>query len=190
MGTSVRVLVGSSNPVKAAAVEEAFGRYFEAVAVEGVEVESGVADQPLGVDTLLGARNRARALRRLDSEGRWAASYYVGIEGGVMQIERRWFALGCMCVVDRRGDEAFGTSPQFELPTSVIEQLHGGRELGEVIDALTGEQDSKRHGGAIGHFTRGVMDRKALYVAGLVVALVPFLNRDAYFERQRPQDGR
>ena len=50
------------------------------------------------------------------------------------------------------------------------------------LDTLIGERNTKERQGAVGHFTNGVMDRKAYYVAGLVVALIPFLNPDLYFE--------
>lgn len=177
--SAVSVLVGSLNPVKCDAVGEAFGHYFDEVVVEGISVASGVPEQPVGEQTLVGSRNRARRLRELAAARE--AAYCVGIEGGIMQLGDRWFALGSMCVIDANGREAFGTSPLFELPGRVIEELRAGRELGAVIDALSGEPDSKRKGGAIGYFTRGVMDRRALYVAGLVVALVPLINARAYY---------
>ncbi len=178
MAGAVHVRVGSVNPVKAAAVEDAFAAYFARVTVEGVPVPSGVADQPVGDETMVGARNRARTLAaRGDAAG---VGYHVGIEGGIVQLADRWFALGCMCVLDHRSREGYGTSPLFELPAGVVERLRAGEELGAVIDEMTGDTDTKRKGGAIGHFTRGVMDRKALYRAGLVVALVPFVNEELY----------
>lgn len=176
------VLVGSTNPVKRAAVREAFGNFFDDLQVKGLSVSSGVSDQPVGEETFTGARNRALELRRMDRDSGAQATYYVGIEGGIMRLQERWLALGCMCILDRSGREALGTSPQFELPARVVQELLVGRELGEVIDAMSGERDSKCKGGAIGYFTRGVMDRKALYVSGLVAALVPFLNAEAYLE--------
>jgi non-canonical (house-cleaning) NTP pyrophosphatase len=46
---------------------------------------------------------------------------------------------------------------------------------------VTGEKNTKQNQGAVGFFTRGVMSRKGYYVAGLTVALIPFLNADLYF---------
>jgi len=45
----MKVAVGSKNPVKIACVKEAFEKAFPDIAweVEGVEVASGVADQPM-----------------------------------------------------------------------------------------------------------------------------------------------
>jgi len=36
------------------------------------------------------------------------------------------------------------------------------------------EQNTKQKQGAVGYFTKDVMDRKRYYVAGLTVALIPF----------------
>lgn len=176
----MRVLVGSTNPVKRGSVEEAFGLFFDAPVVRGIAVPSGVPDQPINDETLFGARNRARSLRA-GPEAR-EVDYFVGIEGGIIEQAERVFAFGGMCVIDRHGREALGSSPYFELPPRVARQVLAGRELGLVMDEMTGQQDSKHRGGAIGHFTRGVMDRRALYVAGLVVTLVPFLNQTLYFD--------
>jgi inosine/xanthosine triphosphatase len=109
------------------------------------------------------------------------AEYFVGIEGGVGQRYQRWFAFGGMCIIDSHGRKAFGTSPQFELPQKVVEQLVEGKELGDVIDEFTNVKNSKHKFGAIGYFTNGVMNRTDLYVYGLITALVPFLNEKLYF---------
>lgn len=174
----MRVVVASNNPVKLAATKEAFEAYFPDVRVEGVAVDSDVPDQPIGAQTLQGARNRAAAARHAVAGESF--EYCVGIEGGIVEVEDRWFALGWMCLVDAQGRESFGASPWFELPSAVVEELLRGRELGVVIDRLTGARDSKKAGGAIGHFTGGVVDRQSLYAAGLKVALVPVLNAELF----------
>ncbi|HJO02753.1 MAG TPA: inosine/xanthosine triphosphatase [Acidobacteriota bacterium] len=175
----MRVLIGSANPVKRASVEEAFGLFFDELEVQGRAVPSGVPDQPVNDETLIGARNRATALRSVRDVP--DVDYFVGIEGGIVEQAGRVFAFGGMCVTDRHGREALGSSPHFELPPEVARQVLAGRELGIVMDELTGQHNSKHKGGAIGFLTRGVMDRRALYVAGLVVTLVPFLNQAVYF---------
>lgn len=58
----------------------------------------------------------------------------------------------------------------------------GSVELGEVIDNLVGEQETKRKQGAAGYFTKGVMNRERIYTDGLIAALVPFLNEDLFMK--------
>ncbi len=177
----MKIIVASDNPVKIDAARVAFSRYFGDVQAEGVPAASSVAAQPMGADTYRGAEHRARVLFERCQAGELDADYCVGIEGGAISVYDRWFVLGVMCIIDRAGRIGFGASPEFELPEKLAAPLVEGTELGEIIDHLTGEQDSKRRGGAIGFLTGGVMDRRDFYVQGLLVALVPFLNESLYF---------
>ena len=66
----LKVVVGSTTPVKVAATAAVLRRIYgsglnEGVVVESVAVESGVSHQPWGnEDTLRGALNRAQAAQR------------------------------------------------------------------------------------------------------------------------------
>lgn len=177
----LKVLVASENPVKIEAVEEAFNHFFREPIIEGIKLDSGVSAQPVQEETFVGAKNRAHALREYDLANKINADFYVGIEGGISKYFERWFGYGCMFILDVNGRSAVGLSPHFELPYSVVEKLLNGSELGYVIDELSSENNSKQKSGAIGYLTSGVMDRKELYVSGLITALVPFLNKKLYF---------
>src|SRR5215467_13542629 len=75
------VVVGSTNPVKIAAVAAVFERSGSPARVHGLAVPSGVRDQPEGdAETIRGATQRARtALEASD------ADFAIGIEGGVVE---------------------------------------------------------------------------------------------------------
>ena len=178
----VKVLVGSQNRVKLEAAQEVFSKYFGEVEVVGVEVGGGVSSQPVARETFEGARNRALGLRRINDEQRLDAKFFVGVEGGILELFSRWFALSVMCVMDDMGRTGYGTSPMFELPDVIAQQLLDGSELGDVVDSLTGKQDMKENQGAAGYFSKGIMDRKRICIDGLVAALVPFLNEELRFQ--------
>ena len=173
----MKILVGSRNPVKIASVAEAFGRYFPDLKVEGREVSSGVSPQPVGDETSQGAFNRAQSLANLGVE----AEYFVGLEGGIAKVGGRWFNYGVQCVLDRSGRVGFGLTPGYPIPDAILGELLAGRELGDVADEILGEQNLKQKGGIISHLTRGEIDRKGLYVPGIIMALTPFLNESLYF---------
>ena len=179
----MKILVGSKNPVKVASVEEAFLNYFQEIEAIGIEVESGVSHQPVGEETFIGAKNRASALKLINEKENLNANFFVGIEGGIIKLYEKWFAFGCMCIIDTENNVGFGSSPQFELPQCVIEKLLAGIELGEVMDEIQNQENTKQKHGAIGYFTNGVMNRKELYIEGLKVAVVPFLHKKMYFNK-------
>jgi inosine/xanthosine triphosphatase len=181
MNEKMKVLVGSNNPVKIDAVKEAFGLHFANVDVLARPVESKVPDQPVNNETYIGARNRALKLLDINSSENLGAAFCVGIEGGIMQIFNKWFGFGCMCIMDENKNEGFGTSAHFEIPAEVLQRLIAREELGDVMDDIMKRKNTKRGLGAIGFFTGGVMNRKELYVPGLIAALVPFNNKEMYF---------
>jgi len=177
----MEVLVGSNNPVKIAATREVFSKYFGQVNVTGIEVSSKVSAQPVGEETFEGAKNRALELKKLNDKKDLGADFFIGIEGGITKLYSKWFASGVGCVIDNQGRIGYGASPYFELPESIIDQLLSGSELGEVMEKISGKDNIRQKEGAIGFLSRGVMDRKNLYIHSLIVALVPFLNKDLYF---------
>jgi len=176
----VHVLVGSRNPVKINATRQAFARCFGEVVVRGMEVASGVPDQPVGDQSFDGAANRAAALWHLNAEQRLGAAFCVGIEGGMVRLHGTWFALGCICVMDEQRRTGFGTSGMFELPPGLAAEMLNGAELGTLVDRLMEETDTKQRGGAVSYLTDGVVDRTALYVHGLLLALIPLLKPELY----------
>ena len=178
----MKILVGSKNPVKIASVEDALKNYFDNIDAIGIEVESGVSVQPVNDETFTGAQNRAIKLKEINDSQMLDADLFVGIEGGITKQFDKWFAFGCICIIDSNGRTGFGTSPHFQLPQSVVEKLLRGIELGDIMDEIMNEQNTKQKHGAIGYFTNGIMNRKELYVEGLKVAIIPFLHKEMYFK--------
>ena len=98
-GVMPKVAVGSTNPVKVGAVEEAFTKYFSELIVAGVPVVSGVAEQPRSEkETMVGARQRAQAALKQNTE----AEYGVGLEGGVTEVEGKMFECAWVAIVNRQ----------------------------------------------------------------------------------------
>ncbi|MCB0751027.1 MAG: inosine/xanthosine triphosphatase, partial [Ignavibacteriae bacterium] len=170
----MKILVGSKNPVKINAVKETFALYYESIEVIGISVKSNVPEQPINDETYQGAKNRALALQKLNASENYNADFFVGIEGGIQNTFNKWFAFGCMCIIDKEDRCSFGSSAHFELPEIVVNQLLERKELGHVMDEIMKQENTKQKGGAISYFTNGRMDRKELYIPGLISALVPF----------------
>lgn len=177
----MKILVASLNPVKLNAVEEAFRKHFDNISVIGIDTKSGVSDQPIDDEIFIGAENRAIALMKKNDSENLRGEFFVGIEGGIANIYNRWFAFGGVCVVDSAGNKGFGSSAHFELPGEITNRLLTGEELGFVMDEVVQAENTKQKGGAISFFTNGVMDRKELYIPGIISALVPFHHKDMFF---------
>lgn len=182
-----QIAVGSTNPVKVAAARTVLVRVAPAAEVVGVEVDSGVPDQPWGdAETIAGALARARlALGHALAHGIAAdAALGVGIEGGVVdEGERGLRTCAWAAIVDVEGRAGIGGSLAMPLPPAVADLLKGGMELGHAMDAVVSARDTKRGPGAVGILTGGLMDRQAAYEPLVVYALARFIRDDMWAGR-------
>ncbi|NCB09974.1 MAG: non-canonical purine NTP phosphatase [Bacteroidia bacterium] len=172
----MKVVVASKNPVKLQAVQEGFQSFFEGVEVFGIEVESGVSDQPLSdAETLKGARNRAQnAMEQMNDAGFW-----VGVEGGIEPAEKGLAAFAWIVILSKeKYGEARTTS--FLLPPEIAGYIEQGYELGVANDKVFQQNNSKQKQGAVGLLTRNEVNRTQLYVQAVKLALIPFINPDLF----------
>lgn len=187
-----RVRVGSRNEPKIEAVRSAMAAYAPEVAVCGVEVDSGVPEQPVGFEAIVqGARNRADAARRSGD-----CDLAVGIEDGLVALPVgaeedavSHLNIGCAAVSD--GERvSLGFSSGFAYPPGVSElAVRDGTPIGGLFDALwlerRGESQrlpSARTSGNVGKLTAGVLPRSEYARHAVLCALVAFVNPDLYPE--------
>lgn len=198
------VQVGSTNAAKLGAVRSALGAFAGSAAdrleVVGVEVASGVPEQPIGWQEIAaGARNRARAAL---AAGRGAVLGF-GIEDGLIELPdgsapagQTRFNVGCAWVTDGHRD-GVGYSSAFAYPSAAVQPAWRDQSpIGALFDALwqvergdaAGDRQrppgaalpSGRQGGNIGQLTQGRLDRSAYGAQAILCALVPFLHADLY----------
>lgn len=173
------IAVGSKNPVKIQSALAGFELMFpeHQFSAVGVEVASGVSDQPMSCrETLQGAKNRASELKLQVPD----ADFFVGIEGGIEIINETLYASAWIVIADASGRMTSGRSGSFPLPGKVKRLIESGMELGHANDVVFGRQNSKQQGGAVGSLTGGVITRQSLYEHAMVLALVAFRQEVLY----------
>ena len=201
------VRVGTENPAKLAAVRAALAAFADrpdGLAIVGVNVASGVPEQPVGwPEIVAGARGRARA-----ALASGACALAVGIEDGLVELPfepdrpggrggASVFNVGCAWVTDG-GRDGTGFSSGFAYPAACIAPAFRDREpIGGLFDAVWRAERgpvgataatspsspsgaSGRQGGNIGQLTQGRLDRSAYGAQAILCALVPFLHVDLY----------
>ena len=188
MNNHVKVVVGSTNPVKVNAVRVVFEKYYPGCQVLGVGAASGVSGQPMTEEeTIRGARNRARAVLT-------GSDFGVGIEGGVCEIEGKLFECAWVAVVKVKNEklkvkddgnedgyvEGLGGGLYFELPEKIASRIRDGEELGPVMEEIM-QYDVKRSEGAIGVFSKGKLSRQQAYEQIVTTAVLKFVSPE-WFE--------
>jgi inosine/xanthosine triphosphatase len=186
MTENLLVRVGSKNPTKVHAVSRVLDRAVSQqllavneVEVRGLDVSSGVSDQPVGEEeTRRGAL--ARAQRALEAGVNDGATWGVGIEGGIVYLPEGVYTTAWCAIVDRRGNSSLGGGLQMPLPPPIVRDLEAGYELGHTTDRLYQVQNSKQAGGVLGHLSKGLHSRRGAYEAIFIYALSKFLNPELY----------
>jgi len=173
-----KIIVGSKNPVKIKATLKAFKKVFknERFKIEGVDVPSGVPSQPMGNEqTIKGSLNRANnAYKKYPG-----ADYYVGLEGGLEELDGSLYAFGWVSV---KGKKMIGKgrSPSNVLPLAVTKLIKKGMELGKADDIVFGRKNSKESNGTIGLLTHDLVTRADAFTVATILALIPFVNPKLY----------
>lgn len=177
------VRVGSMNPPKLAGVRQAFAAYCEGAETLGVDVPSGVPEQPLGWKQIHdGARNRAEAARASGS-----CDLAVGYEDGLVELDGLgWFNVGCAVVASAQRSSV-GLSSGFAYPPACVERAERGEPIGDVFDEVwrahrpTTERDpSALSVGNVGKLTDGVLPRAEYTRHAVLCALASWLHPDLY----------
>ncbi|MDZ5783410.1 DUF84 family protein [Marinococcus luteus] len=148
-----KVMVGSKNAVKVAAVRQVLSPDFS---VAGMSAASGVNDQPFSdQETREGAVNRS-----------WHAQKYadigIGLEGGVQPEGKDIYLCSWGALTDGTAVWTAGGA-RILLPERIAVMLHNGVELKTAVDHYTQLENVHQNEGAIGILTAGQVDRTALF---------------------------
>jgi inosine/xanthosine triphosphatase len=177
MQTSLKIIVGSKNPVKVNAAKFAFSRCYPECEIDcqGMNAPSNVAEQPItAAETLLGAQNRVRYCKTQKQ-----ADFYVAFEGGVDRFEYGPSTFAYVVIANQH-KESVGRSAILPLPEKIYQALCDGEELGPLMDSLFDTDNIKQKGGAIGLLTNGLESREGNYRQAIILAMAPFLHRELY----------
>jgi inosine/xanthosine triphosphatase len=184
------IALGSDRAAKIMAVRASVARVAE---IDAAWRSASIVARPVKTDAplmpltdwelMIGARQRAQAVRKILLEQKLSADLYVGLEGGFHSIslegEWRTFLRGWAFVTDGvRG--SFGMSPSIEVPDSIVKDVVSGRELGIVIDEVAGMRDVRSKQGAWGVLSRDLLTRSDSFEAALLAAFAPFYNAKLY----------
>lgn len=185
------IALGSDRAAKIMAVRASVARIAEVdpswadANVVARPVETNIPAMPLNDWQLMqGARERALAVRDLLLSQRMEAEIYVGLEGGFhsISIEGEWhtFLRGWAYATDGTKG-SFGAAPSITVPEALVKKvMEGRRELGMVIDEVSGRHDVRSKQGAWGVLSRDLVTRSMSFELALIAALAPFYNAKLY----------
>ncbi|MCS3901006.1 inosine/xanthosine triphosphatase [Methanococcus voltae] len=170
-GHKLRVAsIGTLNPVKISAAQEALERAVGSVLINSIDADSKVSDQPIGFDeTFQGAYNRAK-----EAYDKASSMYGIGLEAGIVKIGEKRLDIH-ICVIYDSFRHTVGTSSGFQIPLEILSGIEQGVECGEIAGKLYGNPEIGKNVGLIGQLTDENIVRKDLCKQAITMALIPRL---------------
>lgn len=102
-------------------------KHFE---IEGVDVNSGIVDQPLSEETTIqGAINRAKHAFEMSKK----TDFSIGLEGGLSEIIDKGYFLVCVAAIYDGEYLYLGVGGKLQLPSEVTKRIKSGEQFGTVI---------------------------------------------------------
>lgn len=178
----MKVIVGSKNPVKLAAVKRAFAACFpdEHIEYTGQATDSDVSEQPLSLkETVQGAVNRAKNARAND------ADYCVGLEGGIFFEEvggsEQGIELSWACVLDcQSGRYQVASGPGFPVLPAVLQHIRNGENLSDAMEIEYNIHGAGADKGYVGWLSDNIIDREDTCYEATCLALSAILKEEKY----------
>ena len=175
----MKILIGTKNPGKIEGAKQAFEKYFENVEIEGIKVESEVADQPVNEEIFQGAKNRVKNLKNNAKEKNVKADFYIASEAGITNLLGEWIDINAVVIEDEAGFQSVGVSQGFQIPEKYVEEIKE-TELGNVMDKIFEKEKLGQGKGGINLLTKGEVSRIELTKNAFIMALIGHINGDVW----------
>jgi len=178
----MKIATGTRNKGKIEAIRNGLSNYpeYADAEIKGVEADSGVKSQPIGLDEMIrGAKRRAEIAYAS------GADLGFGLESGIFPVPhtKSGYMGAAVCAIYDGKEFHLGLSSAFEYPKKMIQKvLDEGKEITDAaLDLGFAEEKSFREdGGMIGILTRGVITRKKYSEQAVHTAMIHLLNKEHY----------
>ncbi len=175
----MNILIGTKNKGKIEGAKRAFERYFNDVTIEGISVESEVADQPVNDEILQGVRNRVKNIKKYAKENNLEADFFVAMESGITDKFGTWLNLTTVYIENKDEEGAIGFGPAYPIPYRYINEIKE-KELSYVLAKLFETKELKAPQGGISQLSHGQVTRIDLAEQAFLMALTHFINGEIW----------
>lgn len=152
----MKIIIGSNNPAKINAVQNAFQDNHEFLPFDA---PSEVSNMPFSdEETIKGAINRAENALKMGQ-----GDMGIGLEGGVQETSFGLILCNWGALAIKGHPTLIAGGARILLPEEIATRLRNGEELGLVMDDYTKKQNIRKKEGAVGVFTNGQINRVEMF---------------------------
>lgn len=170
----MKIIIGSRNPAKIAAVKKGFSH--QEAEFRSLDIPSGVNEQPFSdEETIKGAINRALGALQ---EGK--GDIGIGLEGGVQETSHGLLICNWGALAAQGMEPIIAGGARILLPKEIVARLRAGEELGPVMEVYAKKKNVSKQEGAIGVLTNGMVTRADMFthVMNLLVGQFTYQQKD------------
>jgi inosine/xanthosine triphosphatase len=154
----MKIIIGSNNPAKVAAVKNAF--HYQQTEFISLDIPSGVKEQPFSdEETIKGAINRAVGALQMGN-----GDIGIGLEGGVQESTQGLLLCNWGALASKNREPIIAGGARFLLPAEIAKKLRAGEELGPVMEDYAKRENVRKNEGAVGIFTNGLINRSEMFL--------------------------
>jgi inosine/xanthosine triphosphatase len=162
------IAVGSKNPSKIKAVEDAFKILLKRKPFKLLTYNSPslVSKQPMNEkECIQGAYNRA-----LDAINRSDVDIAVGLEAGISKITGKYFTGGWVVMIDKNNNVSKSATLKIQVPEKIMEMVKNKYQLGEATDMIYKKKDTSKKIGFFGLISDKLITRSSAYKDAVIAA--------------------
>ncbi|MGG1675953.1 DUF84 family protein [Neobacillus sp. NRS-1170] len=153
----MKIIIGSKNLAKITAVKNSFLN--QDAEYISMDIPSGVNAQPFSdEETIRGAVNRA-----VEALNQGNGDIGIGLEGGVQETSQGLLICNWGALASKDKAPIIAGGARVLLPEEIAVRLRAGEELGPVMDDYANKKNVRKHEGAIGIFTNGLVNRVEMF---------------------------
>ena len=177
----MKLVIATKNQGKIEGARKAFEKFFEDIEIVGIPAESEVGEQPINMETYLGAKNRVKNLKSYCAKNGIKADLFLAIESGMVNSLGEWMITNIAIIEDALNRfSSFGTSPSFPVPERYVNEIIH-TDLSQVMNKVFSKDDDRHnHGGGIQLLTHDNISRIDLTEYAFVMALTKLVNGDKW----------
>lgn len=177
----MKLIIATQNQGKIEGAKKAFERFFEDIEIVGISAESEVGEQPVNIETYLGAKNRVKNLKKHCLQNGIKADLFLAVESGIANVLGEWMITNIAVIEDSSNKfSSFGTSPSFPVPHKLVNEIIH-TDLSRVMNKVFDEDNDRRnHGGGIQLLTHSEVSRIDLTELAFIMALTKLINGEKW----------
>lgn len=176
----MKIILGSKNPSKKQALEEALGELgFNDLDIICVDSSSNVNSKPIGYEIIRGADNRNQESKKYAFDNNIQYDYLVSLEGGFSLDENGLpFVVTYTIVEDVTGKKSTGKSLGIRLRKDMFDYIKNGGSLNKLIEQITKKENNKQDQEITGYLTNGLFNRSVFDKDSVISAFIPIIFKE------------